>query len=130
MAIDGGGVAACIWVAGIWNATVVELTEEASFSHRTLAEEVANSVYASGASFAGCRRAIIDVFAAIVASPAVDADALVAAWFVQASGPILAHVRPTSALIDILAAIWARETLGTLAGVVVCTLNAGSAVLA
>jgi hypothetical protein len=74
------------------------------FSWRAPAVEAAHSVDASGAIEASSASAVIDIDAAVGASPAVNTDAGEAANGVGASGAVLAHAGPLSALVHVLLA--------------------------
>lgn len=73
-------------------------------SWRAPAVEASNSVDARSAIEARSTSAVINIDAAIRASPAVNTDAGESTNGVGASGTILAHTRPLSALVHVLLA--------------------------
>lgn len=60
---------------------------------------------AGGAVVAGRAGAVVDVLAAVVARPPVDADAVVAAVRVVARAAVLARVRHQLALVHVFGAV-------------------------
>lgn len=67
---------------------------------------------AGGPLEAGGHGAVVDVLAAVLARPAVDADAVVAAVVVVAGAPVLAGVGHQLALVNVLGAVLACEGQG------------------
>lgn len=72
---------------------------------RALAEERGDTVVAGSAMVTSCTGAVVDVLAAVVARPPVDADAVVAAVSVVARSPILACVWHQLTLVHIFCAV-------------------------
>lgn len=133
MTVNGRSVTGGIRLARVAEAAVVKLAQNASLAGRTFAVEAADSVVASSAVFADCICAVVDVLATVGASPAVYANALIAAKLVETSRAILADIWSFRALVDVFATVSAGETLRTGAGVVVGAfklLLASSAILA
>lgn len=76
-------------------------------SVRTLAEEGGHAVMAGGAMVTSRAGAVVDVLAAVLARPAVDAHAVVAAVRVVARPAVLTGVGHQLTLIHILRAVLA-----------------------
>lgn len=72
---------------------------------------------AGGAVVTGSAGTVVNVLAAVVARPAVDADAVVAAVSVVARPSVLAGVGHQLALIDIFRAVLTWKTTGRLKGI-------------
>lgn len=72
---------------------------------RTLAEERRYAVVAGGAVVTSCTGTVVDVLAAVVARPSVDADAVVAAVSVMACPSVLACVGHQLTLIHVFRAV-------------------------
>lgn len=85
---------------------------------------------ASSAGFTRGSGAVVDVFATVMALPAIDTNALVAAVFVDTGCPILANIGPLHALVDVVITVGAGEARRTSASIVVGAFDAGTAVLA
>ena len=90
---------------------------------RTLAVEGAHAVVAGGAGEAAALGAVVLVLAAVVADPAVDADARVAAHRVGAGGAVLADGRPQRALVHVLRAARGRSGRRLTQHTVTCRLT-------
>lgn len=106
------------------------MTQETGLPGRTLTEEGTNAVVAGGSIEAGLVRAVVDVFPASRARPAVDADAREAAICVGAGSAILADMRSDGALVDVLRAVGSAEVGWAGAGVGVDAVDAGASILA
>lgn len=130
LAIDGVGVAVGALLAGVANAGVVQVTQQTCASGWALAEEGRHAVVAGGPSVAGGARAVVDVFAAVVAGPAVYADAVVPAVLVVARGTVLARVGHQLALVHVVRAVLACPNRCALAVVRVHSVNTGGAIFA
>lgn len=76
-------------------------------AHWAFAEEGGNAVVAGGTVEADGRGAVVDVLAAVVAGPAVDADAGVAADGVEARAAVVAGVGLHQALVHVLSTVLA-----------------------
>lgn len=72
-----------------------------------LAVERGDPVVAGSPLEAGSHGAVINIFAAVLAGPAIDTDAVVATVVVVARPSILAGIRHKLALIDIFSAVLA-----------------------
>lgn len=75
------------------------------FPNRALAEEGCHTVVAGGAVEAHSDGAVVDVLTAVVAGPAVDANAGVTTDGVEAGASIVAGVGLHEALVDVLGAV-------------------------
>lgn len=107
--IAGASVVACGFIA-LTLAGVASLSLPAIFA---FAEEVRHQVSTCPSIMTGVGAAVIYVDLAVVAFPAVTADALVHADFVNTRAPVAARV--TLTIIDVLVAVGASETLLALA---------------
>lgn len=72
---------------------------------RTLAEERGYAVVAGSAVVTSCTGTVVDVLAAVITRPPVDADAVVAAVSIVACSSILACVRHQLTLVHIFRAV-------------------------
>lgn len=72
---------------------------------RALAEERGDAVVAGSAVVTSCAGTVVDVLAAVVTRPPIDADAVVAAVSVVARSPILARVWHQLTLVHVFCAV-------------------------
>lgn len=72
---------------------------------RTLAEERGHAIVAGGTMMTSCTGTVVDVLAAVVARPPVDADAVVATVRVVACPAILACIGHELTLVHIFCAV-------------------------
>lgn len=126
---DGVGVTVGAFLTGVTDAGVIQLAQQPCATVRTYTDERGNSVMTSGAVGTGSAGAVVDVLAAVVAGPAVDADALVAAVGVVTRAPVLARVGHQLAFIHVISAQLTCELRPTLAVVGINSIHAGSPVL-
>lgn len=118
-AVERVGVAHGALVAGVADAGVVQVAQHARLAHGALAGEGGHAVVAGGAVEADGDGAVVNVLAAVVAGPAVDAHAGVAADGVEAGAAVVAGVGLHEALVDVLGAVltWWRVSGGYLRGI-------------
>lgn len=94
------------------------MAQQTCASMRTLAEERGHAVVAGGAVVTSRAGTVVDVLAAVVARPAVDADAVVAAVGVVARPAILTRVGHQLTLVHVFSAVlacvmwWALAVVG------------------
>ena len=122
------GVAPGTRVAGVDQALVVKVADEAGLPLGALTLVPANFVMAGPTVQTGGDGAVVLVLLAVLPDEAVDADALVAALGVAAGAVVLARV-VDGALVHVLEAVAAGPAGRALAGVGVDAVHAGSAVL-
>jgi len=79
----------------------------------TLAIEGGHPVVAGGPVEAGSHGAVVDVLAAVLSRPAINADTVVAAMVVVAGAPVLAGVGHQLALVHVLGAVLTCQGQGT-----------------
>lgn len=102
----------------IADAGVIKVAQQTCAPMRTLAEEGGYAVVAGGAVVTSSAGAVVDVLAAVVARPPVDADAVVAAVSVVARPSVLACVGHQLTLVHIFCAVltcvmrWALAVVG------------------
>lgn len=99
------GVTVGALVAGVADTGVIQVAQQACSPMGTLAVERGHPVMASGTHKAGSAGTVINVLAAVLPSPAIDADAVVGAVGVVASATILASVGHQLALINVLCTV-------------------------
>lgn len=103
------------WIA---DAGVIKVAQQTCAPMRTLAEEGGHAVMAGSAMVTSSAGTVVDVFAAVVTCPPIDADAVVAAVSVMARPSILACVGHQLTLVHIFCAIltcvmrWALAVIG------------------
>lgn len=130
LAVDRIGVAVGALVAGVADACIVEVAQQTRAPVRTLAVEGGHAVMAGGALEAGSTGTVVNVLAAVLASPAIDAHTVVATMGVVAGSTILAGVGHELTLIHILCAVltcplrWAAAIIG------IHTIHTGTPILA
>lgn len=127
---DRVGVAVGSFLAGVTDAGVLQLAQQPCASMRAFTDKRGHSVVTGGAVGAGGAGAVVDVLAAVVPRPAVDADALVAAVGVVARSPVLARVGHQLAFVHIVSAQLTCKLGSTLAVVGINSVHTGSSVLA
>lgn len=98
------GVTKSTFLARIANTGIIQVAQKTCLSLWTDAGEGSHPVDAGGAIGTGGSEAVIDVLAAVVPAPAVDADAGVAPVVVGAGAPVLAGIGLELAFIHILGA--------------------------
>lgn len=98
------GVTESTFLARIANTGIIQVAQQTCLSLWTNAGEGSHPVDAGGAVGTGGSEAVVDVLAAVVAAPAVDADAGVAPVVVGAGAPVLAGIGLELAFIHILGA--------------------------
>lgn len=98
------GVTKSTFLARIANTGIIQVAQKTCLPLWTNAGEGGHPVDAGGAVGAGGSEAVVDVLAAVVPAPAVDADAGVAPVVVGAGAPVLAGIGLELALIHILGA--------------------------
>lgn len=76
---------------------------------RTLAEERGHAIMAGGAVVTSCAGTVVDVLAAVVTSPPVDTDAVVATVCIVARSSILTRVGHQLTLVHIFSAVLTCE---------------------
>lgn len=101
-AIERVCVTHCTLIAGVTHAGIVQMAQQTSLSDWALAEEGGHAVVAGGTVEANGYGAVIDVLAAVVSSPAVDADARMASDVVEARAPVMTGVGLHETLVDVL----------------------------
>lgn len=107
LAIDRVCVTVGAFLTRIADAGVIEVAQQTCASVWTLAKEGGYTVVTGGAMVTSCTGAVIDVLAAVIARPAIDANTVVAAVGVVASPTILTCVGHQLALIHIFSAVLA-----------------------
>lgn len=90
--VEGVGVTHGSFVARVADTGVIEVAQQTRLPDWTRAEEGGHSVVAGGAIEADGYRAVVNVFAAVVARPAVHADAGVSADGVEAGAAVVTGV--------------------------------------
>lgn len=93
-AVDRTGVTNGVRMARIRGARIVQVTQQARLSGRTLAQEAAHAINACGSVKAGRAHTVVNVHTAIRPRPSVDADTGIATDHVRTGGTVLAHRRP------------------------------------
>lgn len=124
------GVTVGAFVAGVADTSIFQVTKQTCAAMGTLAVEGRYSIMAGGPAATSCIGTVINVFAAVLARPAVDTDTVVAAVGVVAGASILTGVWHQLTLINIFCAVLACPVRRTPAVVRVHTIHAGAAVLA
>lgn len=116
--VQGVGVTHGALVTRVADARVVQVTQQTGFPHGAFAEEGRHAVVAGGAVEAHGGGTVVDVLAAVVSRPAVDAHAGVPPDGVEAGASVMAGVGLHKALIDILCTVltcplrWALAIIG------------------
>lgn len=128
--IDRARVAQRVRMARIRCARIVQMAQQSGFTLRAATVETSDTIDARRPIEARRIHAVVNVLAAIVARPAVDANARIAARRVRARRPVLAHRRPGGALVDVRFAMFAHVVGAALAAVRIDAIDAGAAVLA
>lgn len=127
-AIEWVGVAHRPLVAGVADTGVVEVAQKARLSYGALAEERCHAVVAGSAVETNGDGAVIDVLAAVVARPAVDTHAGVAADGVETGTAVVAGVWLHETLVDVLGAVLACPLWWTLTVVCINSINTNATV--
>lgn len=122
-AIQRVGVTNRALIAWVTDAGVIQMTEQTRLSHGTLAEEGGNAVMAGSPIEAHGGGTIIYVLTAVVAGPAVDAHACVAADCVKTGTTIVASVGLHQAFIHVLSTVLTCPFRWALAVVCVYTVH-------
>lgn len=115
------------WVA---DACIIKVAQQTCAPMGTLAEEGGDAIVASSTVVTSGARTVVDVLAAVISRPSVDADAVIAAVGVVACSSILASVWHQLALVHILSAVLTCEMRRALAVVGVHSIHAHAPVLA
>lgn len=102
--IQGVGITQCPLVAGIADACIIQVTQETCLSFWAHAREGGHTVNAGGAWSAGGEGTVINVLAAVISTPAINAHTAIASLVVGAGAPILTGVGLQQALVHILRA--------------------------
>lgn len=129
-AVDRVGVAVRAFVAGVTDAGVIQVAQQTCAAMWALAVERGHPVVAGSTLEAGSHSTVINVLTAVLAGPAVDTYAVVAAVVVVARSSILAGIRHELALINIFSAILACPLRKALAVVGVNSIHTGASILA
>lgn len=117
-AVQRVGVAHGTFVAGVTDAGIIQVAQQTSFAHWTLAEERRHTVMTCSSIKAHGSGAVVDVLAAVVAGPSVHAHTRVAAIGVEARATVVAGVRLHQALVYVLGTVltcplrWALAVVG------------------
>lgn len=102
--VQGVGITQCPLVARIADACIIQMTQESCLSLWAHAREGGHTVNAGGAWRAGGEGAVVDVLAAVVSTPAIDAHAAVPSIAVGTGASVLTGVGLQQALVHILRA--------------------------
>lgn len=130
LAVDWVCVTVRTFLAGVTDAGIVQVAQQTCPALWTLAEEGGHAIVAGGPQVAGSAGAVVDILAAVVARPAIDAHAVVASVGVMAGTPILTGIGHELAFIYILHTELACPFRWALAVVCVHTIHTGASVLA
>lgn len=117
-------------MARVADAGIIKMAQQTCAPMRTLAEEGRNTVMAGGAVVTSSAGTVVNVLAAVVSSPSVDTDAVVAAVSVVACPPILASIRHQLTLVHIFSAVLTCEMRWALAVVGVHPIHTYTTILA
>lgn len=90
--IQGVGITHGSLVTRVAHTCIVQVAQETSLAHWALAEEGRYPVMAGGTIKADGCGAVVDVLAAVVSSPAIDADTSVTTDGVEAGAAIMASI--------------------------------------
>lgn len=129
LAIDGVRVTLSSHLARVAGAGIINVTQQTSLAGRAAANEGSHAVDASGAGSAGLSCAVINVFRAVRAAPAVHTYAVVAVACVTARASVLTGVGLQSAFIHVIGAKLTSPFRWTLAAVSVHSVNACGSIL-
>lgn len=91
-AIHGVGITDSIFVTGVTDAGIIQMTQKPSLAHGTGTVERGHTIMAGGPMEAHSCGAVIDILTAALACPAIDTHTAVATQSVEAGAPIVASV--------------------------------------
>lgn len=117
-AVDRVGVTVGALVAGVADARIVEVAQQTCAPMRTFAVEGSHTVMASGTLETGGTGTVINVLAAVLASPPIDTHTVVATVCVVAGSAILAGIGHELTFVHILCTVltcplrWAAAIVG------------------
>lgn len=129
LAVDRVCVALRPLSAGVTDAGIIHMAEQARLPEGAGADEGGDSVDAGGAGGTGRGGAVVDVLGAVRAAPAVDADAVIAALHITTGAAILTCVGLQATLVHILCAELTCPLRRTLTVVSVDPVHTGPSVL-
>lgn len=127
--IQGVGVTQRPLVARVANAGIIQMTQETCLSLWTQAGKGGHTVDAGGPRRAGGEGAVVDVLAAVISAPAVDAHAAVASIAVGAGASVLAGIGLQQALVHIFRAELPCPLRGAAAVVSIDSVHTNPAIL-
>lgn len=127
--VNGTGIAQGIRVARIRCARIVQMAQQSGFAFGAATIETAHAIDACRSVEAGRRKAIVNVFTAIGARPAVDANASVAAVRIRAGCTVLADRRSGGAFVNVIFAVLADVVGIALAAIRIDPINTDAAIL-
>lgn len=127
---DRVGVTVGAFLTRVADAGVVQLAQQTCAAMRTFAEERSYTVMTGGSVVAGGTGTVVNVLTAVIPSPPVHTNTLVAAVGVVARAAILACIGHQLALVNILSAELTCEFWFTLAVVGIDSIDTSPSILA
>lgn len=123
-AIQWVSVTYCTLIAGVTDTSIIQMTEQTSFAHRALAEKRGHTVMTCGPVEADSCGTVVNVFTAVIPSPAIDAYTGVPSNSVEACTTIVTSIGLHETLVDILSTVLACPLRRALAIICVDTIDA------